>query len=56
MSQVIWETKEKSKKIGSASRSELYVILKSVTATMKQGKPSSVNSTNLSGAESTASV
>lgn len=56
MSQVIWETREKSKKTGSASCSELYVILKSVTATMKQGKPSSVNSTNLSGAESTASV
>lgn len=56
MSQVIQETKKKSKKIGSVSRTELYLILKGVTATLKQGKTSSVSGGNLSEAESIASV
>lgn len=56
ISQVIQETKEKAKKIGSVSCTELYLILTGGTATLKQGSPSSASGDNLSGAESTASV
>lgn len=48
--------KRKVKENCSVSYTELYLILKGVTATSKQGRSSSVNGTNLSGAESTASV
>lgn len=48
--------KQKSKKTGSVSHTELCLIPKGVTATSEQGKLCSVNGAHLSGAESMASV
>lgn len=56
MSQVIQETKEKPRKTGNIFCTKLYLTVEGVTANFNRDRPSSVTTTNLNEAASTASA